>query len=190
MQAAAYMKRVLQIFRDGRETQSYLNVPLKDGEQGNLQTCDAMAKIVREDRLEPDLRIFVLREIVGSIRGHNFDGEIGRIFDFCQNRITYRKDPFNVERVADIWSTLYALNPSEPEGDCGIKATFFASCCAILGHKPFFVLIKQRFDSRSFNHVYNAVAVGGELKFYDATPQERPAGWEAGHYRKLLYSIF
>lgn len=184
------MKRVLQIFRDGREHVSYLTLPLKDGEQGNLQTCGEMAKIVREDRLEPDLRIFVLREIVRGIRGQNFAGEVDRIFDFCQTRIIYRKDPWNTERVADIWSTLYALNPDEPEGDCGIKSTFFASCCAILGHKPYFVLIKQRPEMAAFNHVYNAVVIDGELRYYDTTPEDRPAGWEAGHYRKLLYSIF
>lgn len=184
----------MQIFRDGRETRSYLNIPLKDGEQGNLQTVEAMANIVREDRLHPDLRIFVLREIVGETRGHDALGEVERIFEFCQSRITYRRDPFNVERVADIWSTLYALNPSRadlgPEGDCGIKSTFFASCCAILGHKPFFVLIKQRPEMKAFNHIYNAVVVNGEMRYYDATPQDAPAGWEAESVRKLRYSIF
>lgn len=184
------MKRVLQIFRDGHKTQSYLNVPLRSGEQGNFQTLDSMAQIVREDRLEPDLRIFVLREIVGDIRGHDSIGEVERIFDFCQRQITYRRDPFNVERVADIWSTMYALNPASPEGDCGIKSTFFASCCAILGHKPFFVMIKQDPRSRSFNHVYNAVVVNGEVRYYDTTPEDRPAGWEATAFRKLLYRIF
>jgi len=183
------MKRVLQIFRDGRKTLSYLNQPLLDGEQGNLQTLDAMAQIVREDRIEPDLRIFVLREIVGGIRGHDFAGEIERIFEFAQRRITYRKDPFNAERVADIWSTLYALNPNEPEGDCGIKSTFFASCCAILGHKPFFVVIKQRPNQKAFNHVYNAVLLDGELKYYDATPEDAAAGWQAPSVKKFLYPI-
>jgi hypothetical protein len=155
-----------------------------------LQTCDAMARIVREDRLHPDLRIFVLREIVGDISGHDPAGQIFRIFDFAQSRIAYNRDPFNVERVADIWSTMYALDPKRPEGDCGIKSTFFASCCALLGHKPFFVLIKQDKRMRAFNHVYCAVMVEGKLRFFDPTPEDRPAGWEAGHYRKLLYPIF
>jgi hypothetical protein len=183
-------KRVLQIFRDGKTHSRSLIQPLLDGEHGNMQTLAEMAKIVREDRLEPDLRIFVLREIVGDTRGHDFDGELNRIFDFAQHRITYRKDPVNVERVADIWSTLYALNPNEPEGDCGIKSTFFASCAAILGHKPFFVVIKQRPEQKAFSHVYNAVSLNGELKFYDATPEDLPAGWEAKAGAKLLIPIF
>jgi hypothetical protein len=184
------MKRVLQIFRDGKQGFSYLNEPLLDGEQGNLQTLDAMATIVREERLQPDLRVFVLREIVGSVRGHDFAGEVGKIFEFAQRRIIYRKDAFNVERVADVWSTLYALNPNEPEGDCGIKSTFFASCCAILGHKPFFVVIKQRPEQQAFNHVYNAVWLGGELQYFDATPEDKPAGFEAASWRKYVYPIF
>ena len=184
------MRRVLQIFRDGEERTSYLNTPLLDGEQGNIQTLDAMARIVREDRLVPDLRIFVLREIIGPVRSHDFGGEVQSVFDYAQDQIIYRKDPFGVERVADIWSTLYALNPNQPEGDCGIKSTFFASCCAILGHKVFFVVIKQRPNQNSFNHVYCAVVLDGELRYFDPTPQDRPAGYEPRSVSKFLYPIF
>lgn len=183
------MKRVLQIFRDGKGNESSLTEPLRDGEQGNVQTLQAMAQIVREDRLEPDLRIFVLREIVRDAPPQNFAAEVGKIFDFAQRRIVYRKDPFGVERVADMWSTLYALNPNEPEGDCGIKSLFFASCCAILGHKPFFVVIKQRPKQAAFNHVYNAVLLNGRLQYFDATPQDRPAGFEAPSVEKFLFPI-
>ncbi len=184
------MKRVLQIFRDGKGREKVLNQPLLDGEQGNLQTLAAMATIVREDRLQPDLRIFVLREIIGGVRGHDFNSEISKIFEFAQKRIVYRKDAFGVERVADLWSTLYALNPNEPEGDCGIKSTFIATCCALLGHKPFFVVIKQRPNQKAFNHVYNAVILDGKLRYLDATPEDQPMGFEAANWKKFLYPIF
>ena len=184
------MKRVLQIFLDGRGTQSSLIEPLLDGEQGNLQTLNVMARIVRDDRTQPDLRTFVLREIVGGTRPHDFAAEVDRIFDFAQHEIAYRKDPFAVERVADLWSTLYALDADGPEGDCGIKSTFFATCCALLGHKPFFVVIKQMPGQTSFNHVYNAVLINNELKFYDATPEDKPAGYEPQSWKKFIYSIF
>lgn len=185
------MKRVLQIFRDGHKSNRYLSEPLREGEQGNLQTLDAMAEIVRADRTQPDLRTFVLREIVGpSVAGHDHAGEINKIFAFAQSGITYRKDPFGVERVADIWSTLYALNPNEPEGDCGIKSVFFASCCAILGHKPFFVVVKQSKSQWAFNHVYNAVLLNGEIQYFDATPQDAPAGWQVPAEQRFIYQIF
>lgn len=185
------MKRVLQIFRDGRESTRYLNQPLLDGEQGNMQTLNAMAAIVREDRLQPDLRVFVLREIVGPyVAGHDAAGEVNAIFDFCQQKIVYRADPVNVERVADVWSTMYALNPEFPEGDCGIKSLFFATCCAILGHKPFFVVAKQRANQRAFNHVYNAAIIRGQFKYFDATPESKPAGWTVDAYETKLFEIF
>lgn len=185
------MKRVLQIFRDGKTHTRSLNIPLADGEQGNMQTLEAMARIVIEDREQPDLRAFVLREIVGDVPGHDAAGEVERIFEYARDRITYRQDPFGVERVADIWSTLYALNPGTgPEGDCGIKSLFVASCCALLGHKPFFTVIKQRANQTTFNHVYNAVLVDDDLRYYDATPEDEPAGWEAPSLEKYLFNIF
>lgn len=184
------MRRVLQIFRDGVTTSHNLNQPLLDGEQGNMQTLNEMAKIVREDRTSPDLRTFVLREIVKTVPGHDFAGEVEKIFEFAQKRITYRQDPYNVERVADIWSTLYALNPNEPEGDCGIKGLFLASACAILGYKSYFVVIKQKANQAAFNHLYNAVVINGELKYFDPTPENVPSGWESPSMEKGLFSIF
>lgn len=183
-------KRVLQIFRDGHETRRSLTVPLLAGQQGNMQTLEAMAAIVREDRTQPDLRIFVLREIVGDVRGHDSLGEVMRCFDFAQRRIVYRQDPVAVERVADIWSTMYALNPREPEGDCGIKSVFFATCCALLGHKPVFVVARQRSDVAAFNHVYCGAVVGGVFRYYDPTPEDKPAGWQVPAIETYIVPIF
>lgn len=185
------MKKVLQTFRDSsKPIISYLNEPLAEGEQGNMQTLAAMAAVVREQRVEPDLRNFVLREIVGGVRGHDSHGEVMRIFQYARDRITYRKDPFGVERVADIWSTLYGLNANGPEGDCGIKSGFIAACCALLGHKPFFVVIKQDARQRAFSHVYNMVLIDGQVQYLDATPEGLPMGWQAKSEVKKLFPIF
>lgn len=182
-------KRVLQIFRDGKPETRFLNVPLLDGEQGNLQTIAEMIKIVREDRLQPDLRAFIMREIVGNVAGHDTAGELQAIFDYAQHRIVYRRDPFGVERVADVWSTLYALNPGRPEGDCGIKSMFIASCAATLGYKPFFVVIKQTPHQATFNHIYAMVAVDGRKVYMDATPEDKPMGYQASAVERYLVPI-
>lgn len=167
-----------------------MKIPMADGEQGTMQTLEAMKKIVLEDYCQPDIRTFVLREIVGNVAGHDSLGECDAIWRYARDRITYRQDPFGVERISDLWSTLYALNPREPEGDCGIKTLFIATCCAAIGHKPFFVVIKQRPNQRSFNHVYNMVIVDGVVRYYDATPQDEPAGYEADSWEKKLFEIF
>lgn len=185
------MKKVLQIYRDSSKPEiSYLNEPLAEGEQGNMQTLAAMADLVRDQRTQPDLRNFVLREIIGGVRGHDSFGEVRAIFEYARDRITYRKDPFGVERVADIWSTLYGLNANGPEGDCGIKSGFVAACCALLGHKPAFVVIKQDARQRAFNHVYNVVVIDGQPHYFDATPEGKPAGWEASSEVKKIFPIF
>ena len=181
------MKRILQIYRDGHSRKMPLTTNLLDGEQGNMQTLAAMADIVRHDRTQGDLRKFVLREIVKDARGHDSRTEVQRIFEYARDKITYRKDPFGVERVADLWSTLYAL---DNEGDCGIKSTFIATCCALLGHKPFFVVIKQREGQTSFNHVYNMVLVDNQPVYLDATPETAVYGWETNAVVKKLFPIF
>jgi len=189
-------KRFLQIFRDGDAGKPItLTEPLEDGEQGNMQTLAYMADIVRTDRLKADLRRLVLKNIVGEdVKGHDFSGEIERIFNFAQKQIVYRKDPVQIERVMDVWTTLFGLeNDADyvPEGDCGIKTTFLASCLALIGHKPVFVIIKQNKHANSFNHVYNGfIDENGEVKYLDPTPEDKPIGYEPKYYEKFIIPIF
>lgn len=185
-------KRILQIFRDGILGESYLNEPLADGEQGNWQTLAAMAEIVNEDRSKPDLRNFVLRDVIGRVPGHDMLGEIEAIYRFCRDRITYRRDPFDIERVADIWSTMYGLAPEqgEPEGDCGIKSTFFCSAAAILGYRPAFVIAKQFEDMAAYNHIYAAVMTDDGWRYYDPTPEDAESGWHLEAFDSRIYDIF
>jgi hypothetical protein len=160
-------ERVLQIFRDGRRFRPKTETKLLDGYQGNLQTLEIMAQMVRDDRTQIDLRRFVERHILGKIPGHRFEAEIEAMFNFCQKKILYRKDPAKVERVADLWSCLFALNRDSPEGDCSIKATALATMLAMFGNKPNFVIIKQNPHSTNFNHVFCEVEIAGEMKTLD-----------------------
>lgn len=152
-----------------------------------MQTLDAMAEIVREDRTDRVLRSYVLNEIVGDVRGHDSLGEVTRIFEYARDRITYRRDPFGVERVIDPWSVVHM---DKPEGDCGVKSLFIASCCAVLGYKPYFVVIKQTPNQTAFNHVYNLVLVGGAMQYLDATPEDAKPGEQARSVVKKIYPIF
>jgi hypothetical protein len=68
---------------------------------------------------------------------------------------------------------------------------FIATCCALLGHKPFFVVVKQRPDQAAYNHVYNAVLLNGEYVYLDATPEDAPPGWHLTNaYETMLCPIF
>lgn len=165
--------------------------PLADGAAGNVQALRIAAKIVEQDRQQPDLRAFVLREIVKDVAGHDFAGERTACFEFARDRIIYRRDPPGVERIADMWSTLYALNPKEPEGDCLIKCVFLATCLSLLGEKPFFIVIRQNEKSNSFNHVYLGVTEkDGSITPLDPTPPDRQPGEESGAINKAMFPIF
>ena len=165
--------------------------PLPHGVHGNTRTLYEMAKIVREDAREPDLRRFVLDKILSGVRGHDYRGEIDACFRFARDRITYRRDPRGVERVADMWSTLYAL-ADEPEGDCGIKSTFLATTLALLGHKPLFIVLRTSPRVEYFQHVYVGVGMGGAgvVLELDPTPEDKPSGWGPQGYRKMACDIF
>lgn len=183
-------ERILQIWRGGKKYKPKTEIQLLGGYQGNLQTLKIMADMVRGDRTQKDLRNFVERHILNKIPGHHFTAEIKAIFDYCQQEIIYRKDPVKVERVADLWSCLYALNPDYPEGDCGIKSVALATMLALFGHNPAFAIIKQDANAINFNHVYCEVEIDGEWKPLDPTPEDKPAFWEAENFVKERHLIF
>jgi len=177
------MKRALQIFRNGQVHESSLRIPLMPGEQGNLQTLEAMRDVVLEDRLNPYNREFVTEYVINGVPGHDPWGELEAIFNFANDRIVYREDPFDVERVMDLYTTLRGVENDPdfiPEGDCGVKSMFIATCAAILGHKPYFAVLKQDPNSDVYTHVFTAVGIStGEWRYYDATPEDSRPGWHA-----------
>lgn len=183
-------ERVLQIFRDGRRFNPKIETKLLDGYQGNTQTLKIMAQMVRDDRTQIDLRRFVERQILGRIPGHRFTAEIKAMFDFCQKKILYRKDPAKVERIADLWSCLFALNRDSPEGDCSIKSVALATMLAMFGNKPNFVIIKQNPHSTNFNHVFVETEIDGKLAPLDPTPEDKPIFYEAKSLKREVFPIF
>lgn len=181
---------LLEIIRDGRRTAPVQLATIGDDVQGNLVALAAMAKIVREDCTQPDLRAFVMREVVHDVPGHRFRSEIENCFEFARDKITYRRDPVGVERVVDLWSCFYALNPKRPEGDCGVKSVFLATCLALLGQVPFFVVMTQDPGAESYSHVYVGTIWQNEFLPLDPTPEDFPVGKQAVAARRMVYPIF
>jgi hypothetical protein len=184
------MARILQIFRDGKRFKPIEQQKLLDGYQGNLQTLGIMSRMVREDRTQKDLRRFIERNILKDVKGQNFDKEIKRIFEFCRDEILYRKDPVQVERIADLWSCLYALNENQAEGDCSIKSVALATMLAIFGHKPCFAIVKAEKDDLNFSHVFVEVEIDGEFYALDPTPEDSKPFTEISAAVKERYLIF
>jgi hypothetical protein len=184
----------MEVFSGGRVAR-HTAEPLLDGELGTLQALRIAAEFVRRDRLDPGLRRWLLENVVGSVRGHDFWAEAQACFEWARDRIVYRRDPFDVERVADMRATL-AMGPGgKPEGDCLVKSGFLAGSLAILGNAPVFAVIKQRPEdltpSVGYRHVYVALSgPHGEEVALDPTPEQASPGWEAPHVARQYFRIF
>lgn len=120
---------------------------------GTERTLAVMAAAVRGD-LPPDnsgFRDEVIRrtavDVCRGIEGHDFLGEVASLFFFVRDKIRYRKDPIDTERVQDAKRTLELRS-----GDCDDKCVLLASMLAAMGHLPQFVVQAQ--DGKTFDHVY------------------------------------
>lgn len=78
--------------------------------------------------------------------GHDFRGEIASLFFFVRDRIAYRRDPVDTERVQDPCVTLDLKT-----GDCDDKCVLLAALLAAMGHTSRFCV--QRHNG-FFDHVY------------------------------------
>ncbi len=184
------MGLILEVFRDGRRERTTME-PLQPGTKGNAQELAIMAGMVRDSAPQPDLRSFVLREIVPKIPGHKFRSEIESCFRYARDHIVYRKDPVGVEIVADLWSVLYAVDPLQPVGDCKKKSTVLASSLVVLGHVPTFLVLTQQPRDTEFRHVYVGVMQeDGTCLPLDPTPEDAPSGWQADATMRMMYPIF
>lgn len=181
---------LLEIIRDGRHHAPIQLRNIGEGVQGNIDALAAMARIVREDVTQPDLRAFVMREVVASIPGHKYGEEIDACFQFARDAIVYRRDPIGVERVVDMWSTMYALNPEQPEGDCGVKSVFLATCLGLLGQVPFFLVMTQDPSAQEYSHVYVGTIFNKKFLPLDPTPEDEDPGWQSPAWRRMVYPIF
>ena len=153
------------------------------GEAGIFQTLDAMRALVRKAGSDPAVRDFALRLVV-NCPGHGFDCEIKSCFEFARDRVTYRRDPLEVERVQSARRT---LNEFET-GDCDDKVVLLCGLLASIGHKSRFVIAGRGTD---FTHVYcEALSSRGWISLDPTNEQARP-GWQApGSRRRETYAIF
>jgi len=156
---------------------------LLSGTPGTNQTLDWMAALVRRDAKDFRLRQFAL-QIVSACPGHGFLCEIEEIFSCIRDRITYRRDPVQVEWVQDARRTLFVFG----SGDCDDKVVALASLLATLGHRSRFVVLGL--TREKYTHVYLEVLTSRGWIPLDPTPEQAPAGWEAKGIIRSTYEIF
>lgn len=102
----------------------------------------------------------------------NYRGEIEAVFHWFKANHDYRRDPFDVELVQDVWATM-----DRKRFDCDDASIFLGTACEILGAPSRFVVVSTKPD-REPEHVYVECFVGGQWMPLDASVQWSNAGWE------------
>lgn len=157
-------------------------VPRRSGRAGNLQTLRIMATLVRRDVQDLGIRDFAAR-LVTNVPGHDEKTVADELFYFVRDRITYRRDPFGFEVIADTRKTL-SLN----YGDCGDKVECLATLWGSLGIKSRFVALSYQLPA--FQHVYLEARIAGQWVPYDPTPEEAIPGWQSKGLARGTFPIY
>lgn len=183
----------LQVIRSSPRGPQIFNLQTPNGVAGNLHTLAQMRAAVLRDRLSEPLRRWVHR-LVAQNAPHDFEGEVDTCFEFCKTRIKYQRDAFGVQRVADLGTTLSA-NPIT--GNCISKSVALATMLALLGQKPFFIIMAQTDWSPfvagwEFDHVFVGLNLRGYTYPLDPTPEyARPGqGYGPANAQRREYAIF
>lgn len=157
--------------------------PLADGLRGTKRTLQLMAELVRKDVGDVWIRQKAL-SIVQQCGGHNFSCEIQALFHYCRDQIIYRRDPVEVEWVADARRTIEVFGSA----DCDDKCVCLATLLGTLGHKSRFVVVGKSVDD--YSHVYLEVATKSGWLSLDPTPEQAPVGWQARGLHRATYDIW
>lgn len=141
---------------------------LSAGKAGTMETLEAMARFVRRDHADPRVRELALT-IVRGCPGHSFECEIHKLFEFVRDRVTFRRDPVNQERVQDTLRTALVFKT----GDCDDKTVCLASLLGAVGHRTRFVAIGT---INQFSHVFLEVKTRRGWLPLDPTPERYQPG--------------
>lgn len=144
---------------------------LLEGPSGTVQTLAPMVGLVQCAVYDLGLRAFA-HSLVDKLSGHDFDGEIQKIFEFVRDKIRYAKDPVSVELVQTP-----RLSLDLGFGDCDDKCVLLNSLLAALGHAVLFNVVS--YDGVSFGHVFCSAwsRSRGDWISLDATNEKAVVGW-------------
>ncbi len=137
------------------------------------QTIRRMYGLVDRAKTDATFQKFIYGLVNRAMPGQwkNYKGELSVIFNWFKKNIDYRRDPYGVELLQDVWATL-----DRQRGDCDDATTFLAAAAEVLGSPSRIVTVSTR-PSKDPNHVYAEAFVGGRWQGLDATVPQSYVGW-------------
>lgn len=144
---------------------------IPDGAPGIRATVQRMRALVREARVDPEIRRAAIN-LTLLLPPRDFDGEVRALFEFVRDRIRYVGDVNGIETLTAPAKTL-ALGA----GDCDDKAVLLAALLESIGYTTAFVVTGYSTPG-VYEHVYLAVmdSFGRLIPLDPSEPQ--PPGWE------------
>lgn len=142
---------------------------LPDGPEGTRATLEIMRRLVRQWRLNPELRKLA-ENIVAGVPEKDFHGEANALFLFVRDKIRYVQDATDAEilKAPDVLI-------ETGQGDCDDKSVLLAALLESLGHPARFVAIGMD-GPEDFTHVYVETKIGSDWISLDPT-EPVDMGW-------------
>lgn len=142
-----------------------------EGRDAVYQTLKQMRRLVREGRIDPEIRACALA-IVQHVPGKDWVGEISQLFAWVRDNVRYVRDVQEVETLQTPRKTLELL-----QGDCDDQATLLATLLACIDHPSRFVACGFDSDPDMLSHVFVQARVGNGWMSLDTT-EPMHMGWE------------
>ncbi len=136
-------------------------------------TIRRMFELINRAKTDAEFQKLVYGLVNHAMPGQwkDYKRELSTVFNWFKRNIDYRRDPYGVELLQDVWSTL-----DRKRGDCDDATTFLAAVAEILGSPARIVTVSTR-PSKEPNHVYAEALVGGRWQGLDATVPQSYVGW-------------
>lgn len=141
------------------------------------ETIKRMYRLVQQAVTDPTFQKIVYGIVNGKMRGKwkDYRGELQTVLAWFKRNVDYRRDPFGVELLQDVFATL-----DRGRGDCDDATVWLCAAAQILGCPTRIVTVSTRPDKEPV-HVYCEAMVGGRWLGLDATVPGSFVGWKPPH---------
>lgn len=134
------------------------------------ETIRRMFELVGQAVTDPKFQELVY-QITQAVPGKDYSGEVRSIFNWVKANIKYTRDPYGVELVQDVWSTI-----NRGRADCDDFSILIAAMGEVMGNPSRFVTVSTRPDKEPC-HVYPELNTRGRWTALDVTVAGSSPGW-------------
>lgn len=137
------------------------------------KTIRRMFELVNSAKTDAKFQDLAYSIINNSMRGQwrDYEREAGVLLNWVRSHVDYRRDPYDVELVQDVWSTL-----SRKRADCDDFVVLLGAMLEVSGTPVRFITVSTSPDKEP-GHVYLEANFGGRWTPLDAIIQGAPVGW-------------